>query len=119
MVAAALCMWAWLYTRGCPVCGCGGPRIWAWSPTAMENGEHDETIKTLQAPTFGEVMAEYEVSLLCGKEMQLFSSFTFAGQKRKGKKSGQAEEYLHENEGAVTAVREAMSNQTQEVQMGA
>lgn len=53
------------------------------------------------------------------KEMQLFSSFTFAGQKRKGKKSGQAEEYLHENEGAVTAVREAMSNQTQEVQMGA
>lgn len=85
----------------------------------MENGEHDETIKTLQAPTFGEVMAEYEVSLLCGKEMQLFSSFTFAGQKRKGKKSGQAEEYLHENEGAVTAVREAMSNQTQEVQMGA
>ena len=57
------------------------------------------------------------------KEMQLFSSFTFAVQKRKGKKSGQAEEYLHENEGAVTAVREAMSNprsnQTQEVQMGA
>lgn len=53
------------------------------------------------------------------KEMQLFSSFTFAVQKRKGKKSGQAEEYLHENEGAVTAVREAMSNQTQEVQIGA
>lgn len=54
-------MWAWSPTR-----------IWAWSPTAMENGEHDETIKTLQAPTFGEVMAEYEVSLLCAKRDATF-----------------------------------------------
>ncbi|XP_003386544.2 PREDICTED: uncharacterized protein LOC100631742 [Amphimedon queenslandica] len=54
----------------------------------MENGDHDETIETLQSPNIWEVMEEY--------------------QKRKGPK---VEEYLQNNEGAV---REALNNQTQE-----